>query len=68
MNRIVKAIILSSIVLITYVSTSVESKAQRYKQNLKCLETSDDGPILCCNSLVNCCDYGDFEIDGEFVY
>ncbi|NOU62026.1 NVEALA domain-containing protein [Marinifilum caeruleilacunae] len=29
--------------------------------------TDDDGGFLCCNSIVNCCDYGDFEIDGEFV-
>lgn len=37
-------------------------------ENLEALAKCDDVPrFLCCNSLPGCCDYGDFEADGDWA-
>ena len=35
--------------------------------NIEMLAEAENDHFLCCNNIVGCCDYGDFEIDGDWV-
>ena len=57
-----------------YTETEIEL-TDLQKENLEALaadvirtdDRPNDGRFLCCNSLPGCCDYGDFEVDGDWA-